>query len=200
MVRFLLNTVLSGPESYQDWNVERCGQRLYTGQDISSSSQPPLRPARSARDFQVVSVAWCERHAKRSALSFRYQSAIEVMHSIDPQCGTVCRLLCATAVPHWTHSGGGWKLIFSDSDKQHRAPFCRFCQDLLAGVTVNLADVARFLCSKQRRVCSVGDRLKRFVWYCVVKSRQVQYYWSVDVLTKLLARGRRRDDWRVVMD
>ena len=68
------------------------------------------------------------------------QPASGASASTVPQCGTACRLLCATTVFHWTRSRGSWRLICLDSNNAHHpAPLRRFvtgavykCHDLLS--------------------------------------------------------------------
>jgi len=68
--------------------------------------------------------------------------------STVPQCGTVCRLLCATTVSHWTRSRGSWRLIWLDSNRTPPGAdvaFCDFgavyniCHDLLTYLLTYLA-------------------------------------------------------------
>jgi len=75
----------------------------------------------------------------RTSLSVKWNKTKLITRYIIPhQYKTVCRLLCAVD-PHWTCSGGDWKLICLDSDENHLAHLCNsgtvyICHNVITSV------------------------------------------------------------------
>ena len=92
-----------------------CRSRLSTGSMLTSGECP-----RSSSS--TVCIDWMCGAAK----SVDVNRASGASASTVPQCGTVCRLLCATTVFHWTRFRGSWRIICLDSNAHHPAPLRRF--------------------------------------------------------------------------
>jgi len=79
--------------------------------------------------------------------------------STVPQCGTDCRLLCATAVSHWTRSRGSRKLIFSVSNCTPSGAVVASCD---FGAVYKCHDLLTYLVttSSARRNITVNDNTR----------------------------------------
>lgn len=90
------------------WNTSVLAQKCI--HDIAPESTRTLRadgqcPLSSS---VTVSINWMYTNCQECGR----QSNSEVLHSTQPQCGTVCRLLCATIARQSTHSCDRWKHLF----------------------------------------------------------------------------------------